>query len=375
MLISLLESLIIIVPLLVNIAYMTLGERKVMGAMQRRVGPNVVGVYGVLQPFSDGLKLLLKESIFPTRANRALFILAPTISLTLSILSWAVIPFAKGTSLGDLTLGLLFLLAVSSLSVYGVLLAGWSANSKYAFLGSLRSTAQFVSYELPLAMVVLVIIAASGSLSLTVIVESQQGIWYVIPLLPLSLLWIIVILAETNRPPFDLPEAESELVAGFFVEHSALPFAFFFLAEYGSILLISTLTAILFLGGYLIPFLGHGAPFFEALSLGVKASAIFFIFIWVRASYPRVRYDQLMVLCWTHLLPLSFAFFVLVVSLLVAFDITPISPIDSAPDYIAKDLVSALTTIKIVPNTTEKALVRVRSSSSIGFLLQMLFAI
>ena len=208
MLISLLESLIIIVPLLVNIAYMTLGERKVMGAMQRRVGPNVVGVYGVLQPFSDGLKLLLKESIFPTRANRALFILAPTISLTLSILSWAVIPFAKGTSLGDLTLGLLFLLAVSSLSVYGVLLAGWSANSKYAFLGSLRSTAQFVSYELPLAMVVLVIIAASGSLSLTVIVESQQGIWDVIPLLPLSLLWIIVILAETNRPPFDLPEAE-----------------------------------------------------------------------------------------------------------------------------------------------------------------------
>jgi hypothetical protein len=159
------------------------------------------------------------------------------------------------------------------------------------------------------------------------------------------------------------------------VEHSALPFAFFFLAEYGSILLISTLTAILFLGGYLIPFLGHGAPFFEALSLGVKASAIFFIFIWVRASYPRVRYDQLMVLCWTHLLPLSFAFFVLVVSLLVAFDITPISPIDSAPDYIAKDLVSALTTIKIVPNTTEEALVRVRSSSSIGFLLQMLFAI
>jgi NADH:ubiquinone oxidoreductase subunit H len=210
MLILLIQCFIVILPLLASIAFMTLGERKVMGAMQRRVGPNIVGVYGLLQPFSDGLKLFLKESIIPSRANKALFLLAPFISLTLSIIAWLAIPFAKATPLADISLALLYLLAVSSLAVYGVLLAGRSANSKYAFIGSLRSSAQLVSYELPLAMVILVVAMIVGSLSLTDIVEGQQGIWFVIPLLPLSLLWLIVSIAETNRPPFDLPEAESD---------------------------------------------------------------------------------------------------------------------------------------------------------------------
>jgi NADH:ubiquinone oxidoreductase subunit H len=319
MLLSFIESLILIVPLLCSIAFLTLAERKVMGSIQRRLGPNVVGYYGLLQPFSDGLKLLLKETVFPSHANKALFLLAPFISLSLSILGWGPIPFAKDTALADLTLGLLLLMAVSSLGVYGVLLAGWSANSKYAFLGSLRSTAQMISYELPLSTVILVIIVLTGSLNMTGIVEAQQAVWFIIPLFPLFILWLIVAIAEVNRAPFDLPEAESELTAGFFVEHSALSFAFFFLAEYGSALLMGNLTSILFLGGYLIPFFGHASPLLESLSLGLKTSLILFLFVWIRASLPRVRFDQLMYLCWSILLPFSFAYFVLVLSLFVAF--------------------------------------------------------
>jgi NADH-ubiquinone oxidoreductase chain 1 len=294
-----------------------------MASMQRRVGPNVVGFYGTLQPFADGLKLLLKEAVIPSHANKVLFLVSPFITLSLALMGWAAIPFAKGTVLADISLGVLFLLAISSLGVYGVLLAGWSANSKYAFLGSLRSSAQLVSYELPLAMVVLIIVSITGSLSFLQIVEFQQGVWLIIPLLPLSLVWFIIILAETNRAPFDLPEAEQELIAGFMVEHSAIPFAFFYLAEYGSILLMSTLTSIFFLGGYLVPFGLSSNPFWQSLTLGLKSSLFFFIFVWVRATLPRVRFDQLMVLSWCSLLPLGFAFVVLTICILVAFDATP----------------------------------------------------
>jgi NADH-ubiquinone oxidoreductase chain 1 len=323
MLSFLVDSFIILLPLLGSIAFMTLAERKVMASMQRRVGPNVVGFYGTLQPFADGLKLLLKEAVIPSHANKVLFLVSPFITLSLALMGWAAIPFAKGTVLADISLGVLFLLAISSLGVYGVLLAGWSANSKYAFLGSLRSSAQLVSYELPLAMVVLIIVSITGSLSFLQIVEFQQGVWLIIPLLPLSLVWFIIILAETNRAPFDLPEAEQELIAGFMVEHSAIPFAFFYLAEYGSILLMSTLTSIFFLGGYLVPFGLSSNPFWQSLTLGLKSSLFFFVFVWVRATLPRVRFDQLMVLSWCSLLPLGFAFVVLTICILVAFDATP----------------------------------------------------
>jgi NADH-ubiquinone oxidoreductase chain 1 len=284
--------------------------------MQRRLGPNLVGYYGLLQPFSDGVKLLSKEIIFPAHANKSLFLLAPWISFSLTLIGWVVVPFTLGTSLADLQLGVLFMMGVSSLGVYGLLLAGWSANSHYAFLGSLRASAQLISYELPLALVILGIALLAKSLNLNEIVESQLESWFIIPLFPLFLIWIIVILSETHRAPFDLPESESELISGFNVEHSALPFAAFFLAEYGSTLLISTLTSLLFLGGYLLPGT-HLPPLLESLSLGFKSCVIFFILVWVRASLPRLRYDHLMYLSWCLLLPLTFSVFVLLISILV----------------------------------------------------------
>jgi len=318
-----LESIALVLPLLLSIAFMTIAERKVMGSMQRRVGPNVVGYYGLLQPFADGLKLFLKEPIIPSLAKKVVFLVAPFLSLSLSLMGWVAIPFAKGTALADLSLGVVFLMAVSSLGVYGVLLAGWSANSKYAFLGSLRSTAQLISYELLLATVILMIVSTIGSLSLFQIIEAQRGVWLILPLLPAALLWVILILAETGRTPFDLLEDESSIVAGFMVEHSALPFAFFFLAEYGNILLMSTLTSIFFLGGYLPPLGLPSNVISESLFLGFKSCAVFFFYIWTRASLPRVRFDQLMVFCWCYLLPLAFAFLVLVISILVSFEIFP----------------------------------------------------
>jgi NADH-ubiquinone oxidoreductase chain 1 len=336
MLLSLIQVLILIVPLLLAVAFLTLAERKAMGSMQRRIGPNKVGYYGLLQPFSDALKLFVKESILPSHANAVLFYGAPSVALFLSMVSWAVISFGPGLHLADLSLGILYLLAISSFGIYPVLIAGWSANNKYTFLGSIRSAAQMVSYEVVIGLIMLTAIMLAGSLNITCIIGSQQSIWYVIPLLPISLLFLISIIAETNRAPFDLVEAESELVSGFFTEHSSVPFVFFFLAEYANILLMSTLTATLFLGGYLTPFIeiydatAQASPlgpapgayfFFGSLMLGIKVCFILFTFIWIRASFPRLRFDSLMYFCWTGMLPLTLSFFTLTVSLLVAFEI------------------------------------------------------
>lgn len=337
---SLLEVLIVLVPILLSVAFMTIIERKVLASMQRRVGPNQVGYYGVLQPFADALKLVVKETIIPQQATKSLFFLAPIISLMFSLFGWGIIPFGSGLSLVDLSpasavvgLGVLFSLAMSSVGVYGVLWAGWAANSKYAFLGSLRSTAQMISYELIFTSAVLTVILLTGTFNFTTIIEDQQSIWFAIPLLPLFLIFFISALAETNRTPFDLPEAESELVAGFFTEHSAMPFVMFFLAEYCSIVLMSTLTAIFFLGGYTFPelfVLPFGGTYgtrsiinLQSTILAVKTCLFCFAFVWFRATLPRLRYDQLMTLCWAGILPVIIALIILVPSLLVAFDIAP----------------------------------------------------
>lgn len=321
----LLEILIVLVPVLLAVAFMTIIERKVMGSMQRRVGPNIVGYYGLLQPFADALKLVVKEQVIPSQANKGLFVLAPLLAIIFSLLGWGVIPFGEGLTLSDFSLGILYSLALSSIGVYGILFAGWSANSKYAFLGSLRSTAQMISYELIYSAAVLSVILLCGTFNITQIIEAQQSIWYVVPLLPIFLLFFISALAETNRTPFDLPEAESELVAGFMTEHSGMIFVFFFLAEYSSIVLMSTFTAILFLGGYNLPLLFTNSTFInlQSISLAIKAVFFMFVFVWVRATLPRMRFDQLMVFCWTAMLPFAIALLILIPSLLVAFDCSP----------------------------------------------------
>jgi NADH-ubiquinone oxidoreductase chain 1 len=322
---NLIDVLCVILPVLFSVAFMTIIERKQLAAHQRRVGPNKVGYYGVLQPFADALKLILKETVIPSQSNKILFYLAPISTLVFSLLGWGIIPFGQGLSLSDFSLGILYTFALSSLGVYGILLAGWSANSKYAFLGSLRSTAAMISYELILSSAILIIILLSGSLNFTTIIEIQQSIWFVVPLLPVFIFYFISILAETSRTPFDLQEAESELVAGFFTEHSSVPFVFFFLGEYSSIVLFSCLTAIFFLGGYNLPelFLNESFLNLQVIILGLKTCIFCFFFVWYRATLPRMRYDQLIDLCWLNLLPVAVAFIILIPSILVAFDIAP----------------------------------------------------
>jgi len=322
---NLLEVLIVIVPMLLSVAFMTIIERKQLAAMQRRVGPNTVGYYGVLQPFADALKLVLKETVVPAQSNKTLFYLAPIMTLIFSLLGWGVIPFGEGLALSDFSLGILYTLALSSLGIYGILFAGWSANSKYAFLGSLRSTASMISYELVLSTAVIIIILLTGSFNFSVIIENQIAIWFVVPLSPVFILFFISILAETSRTPFDLQEAESELVAGFFTEHSSIIFVFFFLAEYCSIVLMSTLTAILFFGGYNMPELFINDTFInlQSIVLGLKTCIFCFFFVWFRATLPRLRYDQLMLFCWTGMLPIAIAFTILVPSILIGLDIAP----------------------------------------------------
>ena len=354
-LIAIVEVILVVVPALLTVAFVTIAERKTMASMQRRLGPNIVGYYGLLQAFADALKLLLKEYVGPTQANLILFFLGPIITLIFSLLGYAVIPYGPGLTIADLNLGILYMLAVSSLSTYGILLAGWSANSKYAFLGSLRSTAQLISYELILSSAILVVILLTGNLNLTVNVEAQKVVFFILPLLPIFIIFFIGCIAETNRAPFDLAEAESELVSGFMTEHSAVIFVFFFLAEYASIVLICIFTSILFLGGYLkmfsFDFFVNGFFFFDiinidfvkniyteinisfinilldglisSLMLGIKSCLMIFIFIWARASLPRIRFDQLMSYCWTVLLPIIIAFIILVPCIVYSLSLIP----------------------------------------------------
>jgi len=393
-LISVLEILIVVLPILLTVAFITVAERKTMASMQRRLGPNIVGYYGLLQPFADALKLLIKEYIAPTQANIILFFLGPFITLIFSLYGYAMIPFGPGIAINDFNLGLLYMLAVSSLATYGILLAGWSANSKYAFLGSLRSTAQLISYELILSSALLLIVLATGTLNLSVIIEMQKIIWFIIPFLPLFAIFFIASVAETNRAPFDLAEAESELVSGFMTEHAAGIFVFFFLAEYASIILMCILISIVLLGGYdifslisiFINFIYNIITFifsiyisiilliinylninmlyinidlinnfddtyiydnifndftvltnnkyifqFNILTysiiyifiLGLKSCILIFTFIWVRASYPRIRFDQLMSYCWTVLLPIIIGIIIFIPCILYSKDSLP----------------------------------------------------
>ena len=314
----------IVVPVLISVAYLTYVERKVIGAIQSRRGPNVVGPFGLLQPLADGLKLFLKETIIPSGASRVVFLFAPAVTFILALIAWSVIPFDKGMVLANINVGILFLFAVSSLGVYGILMAGWASNSKYAFLGALRSAAQMVSYEISMGLVIVTVLLCVGSLNLTKIVLAQEKVWFAIPLFPMAVIFFISTLAETNRHPFDLPEAEAELVAGYNVEYSAMTFALFFLGEYANMILMAAMTSILFLGGWLPPF--NIMPFNlipGPLWFAAKIAFVLFFFLWVRASFPRYRYDQLMRLGWKVFLPISLISVVIVAGVLVAFDLTP----------------------------------------------------
>ncbi len=321
-----LQIVAIVVPLLVAVAYLTLAERKVIGAIQLRKGPNVVGWFGLLQPFADGLKLFLKETVVPSGANRGVFVIAPMSTFVLSLVAWAVIPFDAGMVLADINVGVLYLFAISSLGVYGIVMAGWASNSRYAFLGALRSAAQMVSYEVSIGFVIITVLLCVGSLNLSEIVLAQQGMWFFIPLLPMFVVFFISGLAETNRSPFDLPEGESEIVAGYMVEYSSMVFALFFLGEYANMILMSAMTCVLFLGGWLPPF--DIAPFNwipGPIWFAFKIAAVLFLFLWVRATMPRYRYDQLMRLGWKVFLPLSLIWVVLTAGVLVATGWTPVA--------------------------------------------------
>ena len=318
------QILLIVVPLLVAVAYLTYAERKVIAAMQLRKGPNVVGPFGLLQPLADGLKLMLKETILPVRANLGVFVLAPVITFTLSFVAWAVIPFDEGWVLADINVGILYLFAISSLSVYGVLMAGWASNSRYAFLGALRSAAQMVSYEVSIGFVIVTVLICAGSLNLSAIVMAQKDMWFFIPLFPMFIIFFISALAETNRAPFDLPEDESALVAGYFVEYSSMLFALFYLGEYAAMILMAGMTVILFLGGWLPPMdiaLFTWIP--GVIWFGLKMAMVLFCFLWVRATFPRYRYDQLMRLGWKVFLPFSLFWVAVTAGAVVAFDWYP----------------------------------------------------
>ena len=320
------QILMVVVPLLIGVAYLTYAERKVIGAMQLRRGPNVVGPYGLFQPIADGMKLFFKETIIPTGANKLVFILAPMLTFVLALVAWAVIPVGEGLVISDINVGILYLFAVASLGVYGILMAGWASNSKYAFLGAIRSAAQMVSYEVSMGFVIITVLLVAGSLNLSEIVRAQEEtVWFVIPLFPMAVIFFISTLAETNRHPFDMPEAEAELVSGYNVEYSAMTFALFFLGEYANMILMAGMTTILFLGGWLPPF--DIAPFNWVpgpIWFIIKMCFILFIFLWVRATFPRYRYDQLMRLGWKVFLPISLAAVVVVAGIVVFFDINQV---------------------------------------------------
>jgi NADH-quinone oxidoreductase subunit H len=318
------EALALLVPLLIAVAYLTYAERKVLAAMQLRKGPNVVGPFGLWQPFADAIKMIMKETIIPAGSNRLLFLMAPMLTFGLAMIAWAVIPVNQGWAIADINVGILYLFAISSLGVYGIIIAGWASNSKYAFLGALRSAAQMVSYEVSMGFVMVSVLLCVGSLNLTDIVLAQRHVWFCLPLFPMFIVFFISCLAETNRSPFDLPEGESEIVAGFFVEYSAMAFALFFLGEYANMILMSGMTTILFLGGWLAPF--NLEPFTwipGPIWFILKICVCLFVFLWVRATFPRYRYDQLMRLGWKVFLPLSLLWLALTAGALMLFGWLP----------------------------------------------------
>ena len=324
LLIILAQILAVALPVAISVAFLVWFERKVIAAMTLRRGPNVVGPWGLLQSFADFVKLFIKETIIPTGASRVVFLAAPVLTFILAFLAWAVIPFSPGWVISDLNVGILFLFAVSSLGVYGIVMAGWASNSRYPFLGALRSAAQMVSYEVSMGFVIVTVLLVVGSLNLSSIVEAQKTVWFAIPLFPMFVIFFVSALAETNRHPFDLPEAEAELVAGYQVEYSAVPFVLFFLGEYANMILMSAMTAVLFLGGWLppfnvVPFVWVPGPIWFIL----KIIFLLFLFIWVRATFPRYRYDQLMRLGWKIFLPFSLVWVVLTAGVLVFFDLLP----------------------------------------------------
>jgi len=320
------QIMLVVGPLLLGVAYATWAERKIIGAMQLRQGPMTVGPYGLLQPIADGAKLFLKETVIPSGANRGIFLIAPMVTFVLSLIAWAVIPFDQGMVISDINVGVLYLFAVSSLGVYGIVMAGWASNSRYAFLGALRSSAQMISYEIAIGLIIIAVLISAGSLNLTEIVlaQSGDGFWYVFPHLPMAVVFMAAILAETNRHPFDLPEDEASLVTGYNVEYSSMAFALFFLGEYANMILMSGIFATLFLGGWLAPF--EMAPFTwlpGPVWFILKICLVLFVFFWARATLPRYRYDQLMRLGWKVFLPFSLLWVVLTSGIMVAFDLLP----------------------------------------------------
>lgn len=321
---TLLFIVLIIGGVLLSVAYYTYAERKVLGAMQRRQGPMTVGPFGLLQPIADGLKLFSKETIIPSQANKVVFLVAPMLLFALSLVAWAVIPFDKGWVLANINVGILYLFAVSSMTVYGVIMAGWASNSRYAFLGGLRSASQMVSYEVSMGLIIVCVLLCTGSLNLQEIVEAPRPFWMQALLFPMFIVFIVSILAETNRAPFDLPEGESEITGGFMVEYSAMTFALFFLGEYSAMILMSALTTTLFLGGWFPPFGIEFLSFVPGIVwFALKTAFIMFVFLWSRATLPRYRYDQLMRLGWKVFLPFTLFWVVLVSGILVGFDALP----------------------------------------------------
>jgi len=328
---TLLYIVLIVGGVLISVAYLTYAERKVLGAMQRRQGPMTVGPFGLLQPIADGLKLFSKETIIPSQANKPVFLMAPMLLFALSLVAWAVIPFDKNWVLANINVGVLYLFAISSMGVYGVIMAGWASNSRYAFLGALRSASQMVSYEVSMGLIIVCVLLCVGSLNLTEIVTAPRPVWMQLLLFPMFIVFLVSILAETNRAPFDLPEGESEITGGFMVEYSAMSFALFFLGEYANMILMSAITTTLFLGGWLPPFsmwLPAGITEILAIVPGIiwfalKTAAVLFVFLWARATLPRYRYDQLMRLGWKIFLPLTLFYVVFIAGTLLIFDALP----------------------------------------------------
>ena len=328
LILTVVKALALLVPLLMFVAYLTYAERKVLGAMQLRRGPNVVGPFGLFQPFADAIKMMFKETVIPSGASPLLFLMGPMLTFALAMLAWAVIPVNDGWAIADINVGVLYLFAISSLGVYGIIIAGWASNSKYAFLGALRSAAQMVSYEVSMGFIMVTVLVCAGSLNLNAIVNAQKTIWFAIPLFPMFIMFFISTLAETNRSPFDIPEGESEIVAGFFVEYSSMSFALFFLGEYANMILMASMTTILVLGGWLAPFQGTMAGEVFQLLPGplwfiLKVCFVLFFFLWTRATFPRYRYDQLMRLGWKVFLPGSLFYLVLVAGVMLAMGWLP----------------------------------------------------